>query len=158
MFRFQDYAATATVEAAKEAFTYAKKIPADKLNWVPAGQARCALDLCRELAMTPTWGVESIEDKPMDFSEEAMAKMKEEQSKWTTVEQCEAECNKRLEKLVEVYKAIPDETLQAKRSLPFGNKEFTVAEMMEYARWNFAYHQGQLAYIQTLYGDMETYF
>jgi hypothetical protein len=28
-------------------------------------------------------------------------------------------------------------------------------EMMDYPRWNFNYHNGQIAYIQTLYGDKE---
>ena len=43
--------------------------------------------------------------------------------------------------------------------LPFGPggsmQTFTVAELTEYPRWNANYHQGQIGYIQTLYGDRD---
>jgi hypothetical protein len=29
--------------------------------------------------------------------------------------------------------------------------------MLEYPRWNATYHLGQIAFIQTLYGDKETH-
>ena len=32
-----------------------------------------------------------------------------------------------------------------------------MTEMMDYPRWNFTYHVGQIAYIQTLLGDEKMY-
>ena len=51
---------------------------------------------------------------------------------------------------------MPDADLDKKRWLPYdGGRDFTMPEMMDYPRWNFNYHLGQIAYIQTLYGDKE---
>ncbi len=51
---------------------------------------------------------------------------------------------------------MPDERLSEKKWLPFdGGRDFSMPEMMDYPRWNFNYHLGQSAYIQTLLGDRE---
>lgn len=158
MNRFQDYAAESTKGAAEEAFKYAKAVPADKLNWKATETGKSILEICRELAWTPTWAIDTVNGKELDFSEAAIAKMKEVESQWTTVEQCEAECNRGLAKLDALYRSLSDEKLKDTRFLPYGGgRDFTVEEMLEYARWNFTYHLGQIAYIQTLYGDKEMY-
>jgi hypothetical protein len=52
--------------------------------------------------------------------------------------------------------AMPDERLAETKWLPFnGGRDHTYLEMLEYPRWNATYHLGQVAYIQTLYGDRE---
>ena len=155
--RYQDHIAKATRDAAKEAFKYAKAVPADKIDWKPLDAGRSVLDICRELTMCPTWAYDIIEGKEQPkWDEETMAAIKKEQSQWTTIEACEAECYKRLDKLEGLYKTITDERLENTKWLPFdGGRDFTVAEMMDYPRWNFTYHLGQIAYIQILYGDKE---
>lgn len=145
-----------TRAAAKDVFKYAKAVPADKLDWKPLDAGRSVLDLCRELAMCPGWAVDIIEGKPQEWNEESMAAMKAEQEQWKTAEDCEAECNRRLEKLFELFRGMPDSRLAETRWLPYdGGRDFTMPEMMDYPRWNFTYHLGQIAYIQTLYGDKE---
>lgn len=154
--RFQDYIVDQTFDAAKDFFKNAKAVPEDKREWSPLDAGRSVLDLCRELAMTPTWAVDTVEGKPQEWSDEAFEKIKEEQSQWKTVEACEEEFNKRVEKMAEVFRATSDEDLEIKRWLPYdGGRDFTVAEMMEYPRWNLSYHLGQIAYIQILLGDRE---
>lgn len=155
MTRIQDYMIEAAQAAAAEVFRYAKAVPTDKLDWSPEG-ARSVLNICRELAMTPTWAYDVVEGVEVKFDEEAMAKMRAEQAQWTTAEQCEDQCNARLAKLADLYRSIPDEKLMTTRWLPYnGGRDHTVLEMMDYPRWNFTYHLGQIAYIQTLYGDKE---
>jgi len=153
--RFQDHICDATCAAAKEAFTYAKAVPADRLDWAPLDGGRSVLDICRELAMCPTWCEDIVTDKQMpDWSEETVAAIKREQEQWKTVEDCEAECNRRLERLFEVFRNTSEERMQVVKWLPYdGGRDFTMPEMMDYPRWNFNYHLGQIAYIQTLYGD-----
>lgn len=155
--RLQDHMIAVTREAAKDAFKYAKAVPADKLEWKPEGKGRSVLDQCRELAMCPGWAYDIIEGKEQpEWNEETIAAMQKEQEQWKTPEDCEAECNRRLEKLFTLFASLPDERLSTTKWLPYdGGRDFTVAEMMDYPRWNFAYHQGQIAYIQTLYGDKE---
>ncbi len=155
--RLQEYIATATQAAADEAFRYAKAVPADRVDWKPLESGRSVLDVCRELTMTPTWALDTIENRAQpEWNEEAAAAIKKEQEQWQSVEACQAECNRRLAALFEVFRGLPDERLSETKWLPFeGGRDFTVAEMMEYPRWNFTYHLGQIAYVQTLYGDAE---
>ncbi len=56
-------------------------------------------------------------------------------------------------------KDFPDEKFDDKFTLPFdGGQVITMKENMAYPMWNFTYHQGQIAYIQTLYGDRNMYW
>lgn len=155
MLKFQEHIADATVNAAKEAFKYAKAVPADKLDWKPAEATRSVLDQCRELAQTPVWAIAIIENQPMP-TEEDMAKSMEVTRSWTTVEQCEEKCLENLKPLLEIFKNMPDERLNDTKWLPFdGGRDFTMVEIMEYPRWNFNYHLGQIAFIQLMYGDKD---
>jgi predicted secreted protein len=153
--KLQDYLIQATCEAAKEAFAYAKAVPADKLDWKPLEAGRSVLDICQEMALCPGWAKEMIEDQgDHEWNEETMAAIEAEKAKLATIEACEAECNRQLELLFEFFRTIPDERLKDTKWLPYdGGRDFTVAEMMEYPKWNFTYHLGQIGYIQTLYGD-----
>jgi len=154
---YQEYMIDATKKAAAEAFRYAKAVPADKLEWKPTDDNRAILDLTRELAMCPIWAVQIIgSDTPPDWSEEAQAAQKAEMEKMKTVAECEAQCNSNLDKLSELFGTITDEQLKNTKWLPFdGGRDFTVAEMMDYPRWNFNYHTGQFAYVQMMLGDKE---
>jgi uncharacterized damage-inducible protein DinB len=157
--RLQEFMIDVTRAAAAEAFQYAKAVPVDKLEWKPLDAGRSVLDICRELAVCPTWCQDIIESKEFpEYTPEAMEAAKLEQQAWKTVEDCEAECNRRLEKLFAFFAAMPDERLEEKKWLPYsGGREHSMREMMDYPRWNFTYHLGQIAYIQTLYGDNEMY-
>ena len=154
--KLQEHMIAVTRAAAKEAFQYAKAVPADKLDWKPLEEGRSALDLCRELAMCPTWCADIINGVEQEWSEETQAKIRAEQEKWKTVEDCEAECGRRLDQLFTLFQGMPDSRLEEKKWLPYdGGRDFSMPEMMDYPRWNFTYHLGQIAYIQTLYGDKE---
>ena len=153
--RFQDYMTDVTQKAADEAFRYAGSVPADKLEWKPAESARSVLDQCQELALCPKWALEIIGDQQTpEWNEETQAKVKAEMQQFPTVEACQAECNRSLKALFELFGRLSDEDLKRTKWLPYdGGRDFTVAEMMDYPRWNFTYHLGQIAYVQTIYGD-----
>lgn len=158
--RYQDYVIAATREAAAESFKYAKAVPTDKLDWKPEGTGRSVLDMCRELAQCCGWadGILKGEGMP-DFDEASMAEMEARQAQWTTVEACEAEAMRQLDAFAETALAFPDERLSETYVLPFdGGKPISMRENMDYPRWNFTYHTGQIAYIQTMYGDRQVYW
>jgi hypothetical protein len=155
--KFQDNIADQTKVAALEVFRYAKAVPADKVEWQPLDAGRSVLDIARELARCPAWAYDLVngEDFP-EWNEETAAKEKALTDQWTTIEACEAECLRQVERLMELYRTVSDERLAETKWLPFeGGRDYTVAEMMDYPRWNFNYHLGQIAYIQILYGDRE---
>lgn len=154
--KLQQHMIDVTRAAMKEAFRYAQAVPADKLDWKPLDTGRSVLDQCREMAMCPTWCEEIVDGRPHDHDEATMAAAKAAMETWTTIDVCEAECERRLESLFRVFAGMPDERLVETRWLPYdGGRDFTMPEMMDYPRWNFTYHLGQISYIQTLYGDRE---
>lgn len=158
--RYQDYQVEATLYAAKEAFKYAKAVPTDKVDWKPLDAGRSVLELCKEMAQCATWAEKILSGQGEgEFTEEAMEGAKKFEESLTTVEACEAACMKSVESYLKVVKDFPDEKLDDKFTLPFdGGQEITMRENMDYPRWNFTYHQGQIAYIQTLYGDAKMYW
>ena len=155
--KLQDYMIEVTQKAADEAFRYAKATPADKMEWQPLENGRSVLDQCREMAMCPSWCLDIIDAKEQpEWNEDAMAAIKLEQEQWKTVEACEAECSRRLTKLFAFFGSMADERLAESKWLPYdGGRDFTMPQMMDYPRWNFNYHLGQISYIQTLCGDRE---
>lgn len=157
--KIQEHMIDVTREAAEEVFRYAKAVPEDKANWKPLDEGRSVLEIARELAMCPHWAWELISGKELDFSEESQEAQGKEMNSWGSVADCEKACQEKLGTLFELYKNLPDERLKETKTLPFGPggsmKEFTMVEMMDYPRWNFNYHLGQIGYIQILYGDRQ---
>jgi uncharacterized damage-inducible protein DinB len=151
-----DYVADSAKEAAVAAFRYAAAVPADKFDWVPSEGGRSVLSMVQELAMTPTWQYEVLAGPPAEWSEESGAEQKAMMSQWTTIEQCRQQFDERFAKLEVYVRALPEERFTETKWLPYeGGRDFTVLEMLDYTRWNCTYHQGQIAYIQLLYGDKE---
>ncbi len=159
--RLQDHVIEVTRTAQEEAFRYAKAVAEDKVEWKPLDAGQTVLSMCRELAKCPDWAYELISGEEADWSEEAQAKQKAEMETWTTVAKCEEVGKEKLGRYFALLADLPDARLSETKDLPFGPggsmKNFTMAEMMDYPRWNFTYHLGQIAYIQTLYGDKGMY-
>jgi len=155
----KEYVIEVTRNAAEESFRYANKVPADKWDWMPLDGGRSVMDICRELAVCPTWALDTINNKDLsEWTEEDAAKARAEANQWKTPEDCYEICKQRLEELFTLYRSLSEERLAETKWLPYeGGRDFTMAEMMDYPRWNFNYHTGQIAYIQTLYGDKEMY-
>ena len=155
--KLQEYMIDVTRAAADEAFKCAKAVPADKLDWKPLDNGRSVLDQCQEMAMCPTWCLDIVSNKEQpEWNEESMAEIEKQKSQWTTVEACQEECGQRMTELFDYFRTVGDERLSEKKWLPYdGGRDFSMPEMMDYPRWNFTYHLGQISYIQTLYGDKE---
>ena len=139
--------------AARDVFKAARRVPADKLEWKPLENGRSVLDLCRECAYCPLWAIASVKDaigvpdptEGQDY-EAAVAAM-------TTVDACEEACKKHLEQYRAAVLAFPAERLHEQVTIPYGT--FPYYQVLFYPLWNFQYHEGQINYIQTLYGDKE---
>ena len=153
--RVQDYIADQAREAAAQAFRYAKAVPADKLDWAPEG-GRTVLGMCRELALCPTWALVAFGQEI--WNDEVQRAAREQEATWTTAAACEAEFARRFDPLDIFLRGMTDEDLSRTKWLPYnGGRDHTWLEMTDYVRWNCTYHTGQIAYIQTLYGDKTDY-
>jgi hypothetical protein len=154
--RYQDYIIEATQRAAEEAMRYARAVPVDKLDWKVLGEGRSVLDQAREMAKTPDWAYDIIAGSTSEWNEETMEQQRAEMEQWKSIDDCMTVCNEKLRRLFDLYRSIPDEQLTETKWLRYeGGRDFMYLEMMDYPRWNFNYHVGQIAFIQTLYGDKE---
>jgi len=154
--RIQDHIVAVSRESADEFFRYALAVAEDRLDWQPEQIGQSVLSMAREIAVTPEWAMSVLTDKASTDEERSAnaALMKS----WKSIEQCQAEFGPRFEVWAEYVAAIPDEELSGTKWLPYnGGRDHTILELLEYVRWNCAYHVGQVAYIQTLYGDKALY-
>jgi len=154
--RFQDYVINSIQNGFDEVFKYARQIPADKLEWKPMDTGRSALDQCQEIAQCPDYVTAMLGGAKEEPAPDAWEQLVKERQSWTTIDKCEEVAKEKLGKLFEAIRATSEEDLKKTVWLPYdGGRDFTWQEVMEYPRWNANYHAGQIAYIQTLYGDKE---
>lgn len=156
--RLQDHTIDVIRNAQEEVFRYAKAVPEDRVEWRPLDLGQSVLSMVRELAKTPDWAYWVLTDAQPEDPEAAAADQKAEMESWKTVAECDEACKHKLERLFALYRDMPDERLAQTKWLPFnGGRDHSYAELLDYPRWNFTYHLGQIAYIQTLYGDKAMY-
>ena len=155
--RFQDYIIDSIQKGFDEAFKSARAVPEDKLGWRPLDNGRSVIDQLQELAQSPDYVTGLVRgEKPPEMSEDSWKKVVEERQGWATIDQCEAIAKERLANFFAAVREVSDQRLSETVWLPYdGGRDFTIQEVIEYPRWNANYHSGQIAYIQTLYGDKE---
>lgn len=150
----QEHIILTSRNVADEFFKYMEEFPEDKLNWKPLDSGQSALSMAREIGITPTWAMMAMSDKP--FGEE---KADADKDSWKTIAECKAQYDQRFEKWAAFVRSLSEEDLKKTKFLPFnGGRDHTFLELLEYPRWNTTWHLGQIAYIQTLYGDKDMYW
>jgi hypothetical protein len=129
-----------------------RAMPAEKTTWKPLDVGRDAVDQAVECAGFNLLGAKCLttrEDPKIDLA--AFEQMKAENN---TPEKALALLDRATTSLVAAIEAFPPEHLDDTVTMPWGMK-MTFAELLFLNYWNLVYHQGQIAYIQTLYGDRE---
>ncbi len=140
------------IEIARAAvFRAALDVPIDRLVWNPMGTGQSVLGIARELAQTPDWAYWVLtEARPEDPFAVAKSQRNEKES-WRTVEDCQTACLAKIKRLFDLYRSLADEDLIRTKWLPFnGGRDHTLADLLDYPRWNFTYHLGQIEYIRSL--------
>jgi hypothetical protein len=120
----------------------------DKLDWHPAETSRSARELLDELIMTTRYTknlVLAMKDPGM--SEDPIV--------WKDLDDWATQYQQAVDELYVAVAALPEEKLTMKIELPWASQE--MRQSIEYAYWNCMYHWGQIAYIQTMYGDKDMY-
>lgn len=133
-----------------------RAMPEDKLQWEPLDMGRSAMEQFQEVAQSPLWAVGLLKTMKFELDPERMEKMRAEREAWTTVDQCENAARENAELLFDSIRSFPSEDMGKTIHLPFrGGMDMTVLQIMSLMVWNCNYHEGQICYIQTLYGDKD---
>jgi hypothetical protein len=148
----QEFLAKATPEAATELETAILRLPDDKRNWSPMGQARTALDMMAECAILNDVS-EMVRTRtfPADFDFGAFARAKTEIAQdW---DKLRALLHENASRAVAAIRKVPDEDLGIEIPMPWG--PVTVGQTIAYPYWNMSYHTGQINYLASMLGCLE---
>lgn len=129
----------------------AGKVPADKLDWTPGEGTRSALSQMQEVAtvISENWGL--YETRKMVWNDDAFAAWLENRSQYTTFEAIEAKLKEDIQQLKDFVRTRTPDDLEAEVEMPWPG-EFKLCDVIYYACWNMAYHEGQIATILMLLG------
>jgi|SRR5687768_15160838 len=147
----QRFLVKVTEEAAKELEAAYLRIPEDKRNWCPMGDARTASDLIAECAILNDISemVRTRKFPDMDF--EAYGRAKTEMAKdWSELQ---AKLHESTAKAIATIGDVPDEDLKIEFPSPWG--PLSIQQTLAYPYWNMSYHLGQINYIASMVGCLE---
>jgi hypothetical protein len=148
----QTFLVNATSKAMDNLIAAVERIPEDKRNWSPMGDARSALDQAAECAMLNEGRLLRDRAWPadFDFNDYLAKKAALVEQGWPAIKELLV---KNTQHGIEAIKAVRDEELENTIQMPWG--EFTVAQIASYPSWNMSYHEGQCNYIASMLGTLE---
>jgi len=154
MITVPEFIAELTEDAYARLLRAAQAVPSDRAEWTVNEHGRSTLDQMQEVAViTRNFPaiVRSASFASFDRSAFEVAKT-ELPSLAAAITAVEAA----LPELLEVIRSFPMDQLENPIMLPFrGGTPSTMARLLAMPAWNSTYHDGQVNFIQRLYGDLE---
>lgn len=133
-----------------------KAMKAEQLAGKPGGVGRSALHIAAECGMVNRYFANFLTEKQpaaRPTPEEREAHL----STFDTLEKALAYLDQETQNLVSVIESLDENTLGEVHNQPLG-RPMTLFALAEFAALHMMYHDGQLNYIHTLYGDNEIHW
>lgn len=152
MGTLQEYLVSAIPKTIVDLEAALYRLPEDKRNWSPMGDARTALDMIAECALlTDVTEIVTTRAFSANFNYEDYKKTKVElAADWARLQPM---LHESAAKAVATIKTIPDGDLAIEIAMPWG--PFTIAQVIAYPYWNACYHEGQINYIASMLGCLD---
>src|SRR5579862_8691115 len=144
----QEFIATGTEKATADLLHAFERTTPEKRGWEPEG-ARSARNVVAECAIMADGLADIVVAET--FPDFDMDKFYADLAALDTDEKATAALKAGSAKLVGVIKALPDDKLDVPIVSPWGT--YTTAAWAAHSMTHNSYHEGQINYIQTLYGD-----
>lgn len=153
----QQQAVHLTQQALEGLFRTARHIPADKWEWSPMGDARCAQQQVAECALTPVLINALLDGRVLPFADPEFRRRREEtMASLNTLDAAEAAAQEHYPPLYARIEAFTDADLEKTVPVPFGGgRDVALADLLFFTYQNVVYHTGQVNYIQLMLGDKE---
>ncbi len=147
-------AATLIEKAANDLIGLAKGTPEDKAQWQPTPEARTVINQLVECCLANQKWATTLQTRVHAGLPEGIAD--NAYTTWTTVETVIPHLTESSQLLANAIRNLSDTELPLMIPFPWKLEAGrTVAECCFHPYWNMVYHHGQIAYIQTMYGDQE---
>lgn len=151
----KDFLVQLTREQLDALFRNARAVPPDRLEWRPMDQGRSVLDQVQECAAIPRLLSRILQERAFNIGREEMDALRSEWAAWT-LDQAERIAREETDQFLGLLISMDEDELGRTIPVPFfGGRERTLMEIATTHAWNLIYHTGQIAYIQTLFGDRE---
>jgi hypothetical protein len=147
----QEFIASGITKSADDLIHAFDRTQVDKRGWEPEGARSCRNVLAECAIMAEGLADVVAQGKMPDIDFEVFFG---QIASLDTDEKAVAALKAGTEKLVTATKAIPDEKLGLDIESPWGT--YTTAAWAAHAMTHNSYHEGQINYIQTLYGDKDS--
>lgn len=128
-----------------------KRVPEDKLDWVPQEGLRSVRDQFQEVATIVGDHWEIYEERKMEWDQARWAAYMERRAKVHTIEDLEARLRADTDRLIAFVRALPADDLMATTEMPFPG-DHRVVDNVTYHLWNMSYHEGQISTILQMLG------
>lgn len=135
--------------------TASEKMPEDRIAWHPVTEGnsgRDALDQIVECAYLNEWAAAAFRNGALPAFDEGDYKAKKDAHRNKAA--ALAWLQSGTSALADAVQAFATDKLGNTFHNPFINGDTTWAEFADFFYWNTIYHEGQVNYIQVLYGDM----
>ncbi len=140
--------------AVNDLLAAARSTQPDKITWVPMGEGRTVLDQLTECVLANTKWRDILQTRHYaNVSPEVRERI---HAQCDTLDNTLAALEQSGAALMEAIAAVPDAETGEEIETPW--EAYTLADCCLHAYWNMVYHEGQINYIQTLYGDTEDHY
>jgi uncharacterized damage-inducible protein DinB len=146
-------ASSVTKRLSEDIIGLVEATPADKQTWKPLGEGRSVLEILVEVAGTNLYAAKLLATRelPAWWDDDAHAKFAADND---TVPKAVATLRSSVDALTRAIDRFPATSWDDKVALPWdGGMSRSYNEVALLGFSHMTYHQGQIAYIQTLYGD-----
>lgn len=153
MGHVQTLAVTLTRQGAQALAAAVEATPDDRLAWQPLDQGRSILQQLIDCALANLKWALILQNRAYGRLPRAFADVAE--MSLTTRDAALARLQETVEQLATAIETLSDDEIGRVLSVPAEDGvDLTLAEACLSPYWNMVYHEGQVRYIQTLYGDM----
>jgi uncharacterized damage-inducible protein DinB len=146
-----EVAAQMSAETAETLIAVASATPADRLTWQPLDQGRTILEQLAECAVANRkWAAILRTGQYMNLPEGTYSQAVERAADLSSASALLREATA---ELVAAIRSVPVDRLAETIDTEWG--PYAIARCCFHANWNMTYHEGQINYVQTLYGDYD---
>lgn len=148
------FIAELTADAYARLLRAARAVPSERAQWTVNEHGRSTLDQVQEVAVI-TRSFPAIV-RAASFASFDRSAFDAAKTEMPTLEAAIAAVDAALPELLDVIRGYPVDQLEDPIMLPFrGGTPSTMARLLAMPAWNTTYHDGQVNFIQRLYGDLE---
>lgn len=151
-----EYLKHLTTKAVDEFIAYASNTQSSKVAWRPSKSARPVLEICQECLALTEFLISALRSNLASFTDAEWQKQMDLASEQKNLRDILKAIKSRTSLLLRLIKLIPEADWMKSVKTPWGRMKMVDIAYMQYM--HLTYHVGQIAYIQTIYGDKKMYF